>query len=220
VNRPVSGRLSRNTTPLVLSTPAEEDRKRRRALAGTGGKAFLDSTAVVALDAAIRESVEELLPQATGLTDALGWTDYELNSDLGRRDGRVYEHLMSSAEANPLNRPVAARAKEVGQEEARLATGPDLADVGGSMDSSSSSSSSLALQTATTGLPKAITHRAGGMLLQLAKKHLIHGGLKREDVFFQYTALWWMMMNFAAWGILNVLYDGSALRPARRRSLR
>ncbi|KAL9934189.1 hypothetical protein V8E36_006645 [Tilletia maclaganii] len=122
--------LSRNITPLVLSTPAEEDRKRGRALAGTGGKAFLDSTAVVALDAAIRELVEELLPQAIGLTDAFGWTDYELNSDLGRRDGRVYEHLMSSAEANPLNHPDAARAKEAGQQEAREAMGPELADVG------------------------------------------------------------------------------------------
>ncbi|KAK0557968.1 hypothetical protein OC844_005447 [Tilletia horrida] len=122
--------LSRNITPLVLSTPAAEDRKRGRALAGTGGKAFLDSTAVVALDAAIRELVEELLPQAVGLTDAFGWSDWELNSDLGRRDGRVYEHIMADAEANPLNHPASARAAEPGLDEARQALGPELADVG------------------------------------------------------------------------------------------
>ncbi|KAE8213277.1 hypothetical protein CF327_g3188 [Tilletia walkeri] len=122
--------LSRNITPLVLSTPSSEDRKRGRALAGTGGKAFLDSTAVVALDGAIRELVEELLPQAIGLTDAFGWSDWELNSDLGRRDGRVYENLMADAEANPLNHPSSARASEAGLEEAREALGPELADVG------------------------------------------------------------------------------------------
>ncbi|KAK0548679.1 hypothetical protein OC845_003468 [Tilletia horrida] len=122
--------LSRNITPLVLSTPASEDRKRGRALAGSGGKAFLDSTAVVALDAAIRELVEELLPQAIGLTDAFGWSDWELNSDLGRRDGRVYEQMMADAEANPLNHPASARASEPGLEEARKELGPELADVG------------------------------------------------------------------------------------------
>ncbi|KAE8261023.1 hypothetical protein A4X03_0g3610, partial [Tilletia caries] len=125
--------LSRNITPLVLSTPNSEDRKRGRALRGTGGKAFLDSTAVVALDAAIRQLVEEILPQALGLTDAFGWSDWELNSDLGRRDGRVYEHIMADAEANPMNHPNSARAAEVASWKdpvAREGLGPELAEVG------------------------------------------------------------------------------------------
>lgn len=68
-----------------------------------------------------------------------------------------------------------------------------------------------------TGKPKAITHRAGGMLLQLAKEHLIHGDLGPSDVFFQHTTTGWMMWNFLIAGLVAgctiVLYDGSPLRP-------
>lgn len=32
--------------------------------------------------------------------------------------------------------------------------------------------------------PKAIVHRAGGMLLQSKKEHLIHGGLGPDDIYF------------------------------------
>ncbi|KAE8232843.1 hypothetical protein CF326_g2121 [Tilletia indica] len=76
----------------------------------------------------------------------------------------------------------------------------------------------ILFSSGTTGAPKAITHRLGGMLIQLAKEHLIHGGLSPKDVFFQYTTPGWMMMNFA-WGALIagcplILYDGSPLKPA------
>lgn len=68
-----------------------------------------------------------------------------------------------------------------------------------------------------SGTPKAITHRAGGMLLQLSKEHLIHGGMNSADVFFQYTSTGWMMMNFLQAGLVSgstlLLYDGSPLKP-------
>lgn len=43
--------------------------------------------------------------------------------------------------------------------------------------------------------PKAIVHRAGGMLLQSRKEHVIHGGMTEDDVFFYFTTPAWMMMN-------------------------
>lgn len=76
----------------------------------------------------------------------------------------------------------------------------------------------ILFSSGTTGKPKAITHRAGGMLLQLSKEHLIHGGLTPDDVFFQHTTTGWMMWNFLIAGLVTgcpiVLYDGSPLKPA------
>ena len=56
----------------------------------------------------VRALLEELRPQAVALVDAWGMRDAELNSALGRYDGRVYEALMVSAQQEPLNtdRPV------------------------------------------------------------------------------------------------------------------
>ena len=39
-----------------------------------------------------------LVPRVIGLTDAFGFTDYDLDSDLGRADGRVYEALLTRAQ--------------------------------------------------------------------------------------------------------------------------
>ncbi|GJJ13069.1 hypothetical protein Clacol_007318 [Clathrus columnatus] len=46
---------------------------------------------------------EELLPHAIGLSDAFGFTDWELNSALGVKDGRVYETLWERTQLDPLN---------------------------------------------------------------------------------------------------------------------
>lgn len=76
----------------------------------------------------------------------------------------------------------------------------------------------ILFSSGTTGKPKAITHRAGGMLIQLSKEHLFHGGLTPNDVFFQHTTTGWMMWNFLIAGLVVgcpiVLYDGSPLKPA------
>lgn len=90
--------VARDVTPLAL--PAAEGRE----LAGfKDGQVVLDPKSVLQLEAAIRCLVEELLPQAIPLTDAFGWSDWELGSSLGRKDGRVYESLMAEAEGNPIN---------------------------------------------------------------------------------------------------------------------
>ncbi|SGY15511.1 BQ5605_C013g07389 [Microbotryum silenes-dioicae] len=67
----------------------------------------------------------------------------------------------------------------------------------------------------TTGKPKPIVHRSGGMLLQSKKEHMIHGDLSEKDVFFYYTTPGWMMYNYLISGLQTgasvIVYDGSPL---------
>ncbi len=69
----------------------------------------------------------------------------------------------------------------------------------------------------TTGLPKAIVHGHGGMLLEQLKKGYMHLDLRREDRMFWYTTTAWMMWNFLVGCLLTeaavVLYDGSPVHP-------
>ncbi|KAH7100455.1 acetoacetyl-CoA synthetase [Auriculariales sp. MPI-PUGE-AT-0066] len=75
----------------------------------------------------------------------------------------------------------------------------------------------ILFSSGTTGRPKAIVHRAGGMLLQATKELSLCAGLTASDVFFYYTTTGWMMWNFLVGGGLAVgctlvLFDGSPLR--------
>jgi acetoacetyl-CoA synthetase len=69
----------------------------------------------------------------------------------------------------------------------------------------------------TTGLPKAIVHGQGGILLELLKKLNLHADLQRDDRLFWFTTTGWMMWNFLAGGLLTessiVLYDGNPGHP-------
>jgi acetoacetyl-CoA synthetase len=68
----------------------------------------------------------------------------------------------------------------------------------------------------TTGLPKAIVHGHGGILLEQLKKSL-HLDLRRGDRMFWFTTTGWMMWNFLVGCLLGeaaiVLYDGSPQHP-------
>ncbi|TFY76859.1 hypothetical protein EWM64_g7149, partial [Hericium alpestre] len=55
------------------------------------------------LRAEISKLCSLLLPEAIGLTDAFGFTDWELDSALGVYDGRVYDALRERAQGEPLN---------------------------------------------------------------------------------------------------------------------
>ncbi|KAJ4478097.1 acetoacetyl-CoA synthetase [Lentinula aciculospora] len=74
----------------------------------------------------------------------------------------------------------------------------------------------ILFSSGTTGRPKPIVHRAGGMLLQARKELAICADLQPEDMFFYYTTTGWMMWNFLVGGLASgctlVLYDGSPLR--------
>jgi acetoacetyl-CoA synthetase len=69
----------------------------------------------------------------------------------------------------------------------------------------------------TTGLPKAIVHGHGGILLELLKTLNLHLDLHRDDRLFWFTTTGWMMWNFVQAGLLTdasiVLYDGNPGHP-------
>jgi len=52
----------------------------------------------------IQQQYLKLLPQTIGLTDAFGFSDWELDSALGVHDGKVYEALWERAQLDPLNK--------------------------------------------------------------------------------------------------------------------
>jgi acetoacetyl-CoA synthetase len=71
----------------------------------------------------------------------------------------------------------------------------------------------------TTGLPKAIVHGQGGILLEHLKKLHLHVDARPDDRLFWFTTTGWMMWNLLVGGLLTdaaiVLYDGSPAYPGR-----
>ena len=69
----------------------------------------------------------------------------------------------------------------------------------------------------TTGPPKCIVHRAGGVLLMHLKEHQLHCDIHRGDRVLYYTTTGWMMWNWLASALASgatiVLYDGSPFVP-------
>jgi acetoacetyl-CoA synthetase len=69
----------------------------------------------------------------------------------------------------------------------------------------------------TTGKPKALAHRAGGVLLKHLSEHVLHTDIRQDDVVFQFTTTGWMMWNWVvsalATGATIVSYDGSPFHP-------
>jgi acetoacetyl-CoA synthetase len=69
----------------------------------------------------------------------------------------------------------------------------------------------------TTGLPKAIVHGQGGILLEHLKKLRLHLDARAGDRLFWFTTTGWMMWNFLVGGLLSeasvVLFDGNPAYP-------
>ena len=69
----------------------------------------------------------------------------------------------------------------------------------------------------TTGLPKAIVHGQGGILLEHLKKLHLHLDAQEGDRVFWFTTTGWMMWNFLVGVLLTdasiVLYDGNPGTP-------
>ena len=67
----------------------------------------------------------------------------------------------------------------------------------------------------TTGKPKCICHKTGGVLLQHLKEHQLHCNIKENDNVFYFTTCGWMMWNWLisvlACKASIVLFDGSPM---------
>ncbi len=69
----------------------------------------------------------------------------------------------------------------------------------------------------TTGKPKCITHKVGGVLLQHLKEQMLHCDIRPGDRVFYFTTCGWMMWNWLVSALASraslVLYDGSPFYP-------
>ncbi len=67
----------------------------------------------------------------------------------------------------------------------------------------------------TTGKPKCICHRSGGVLIQHMKEHQLHCNIKENDNVFYFTTCGWMMWNWLVSALASkasiVLFDGSPM---------
>lgn len=69
----------------------------------------------------------------------------------------------------------------------------------------------------TTGKPKCIVHRSGGVLLKLLSEHQLHCDIGPGDTVFYFTTCGWMMWNWLVGclgsGATIVVFDGSPAHP-------
>ena len=79
----------------------------------------------------------------------------------------------------------------------------------------------ILFSSGTTGKPKCIVHRAGGILLKHVTEHVLHGNHDADAVLFYFTTCGWMMWNWLVSGLMTgaplVLYDGSPFHPGPER---
>ncbi|KAI1754520.1 acetoacetate-CoA ligase [Xylaria castorea] len=75
----------------------------------------------------------------------------------------------------------------------------------------------ICYSSGTTGIPKAIVHSVGGVLVNFAKESRLHEDARPDAVSLQYTTTGWIMylasINQLAAGARVVLYDGSPFQP-------
>ncbi len=73
----------------------------------------------------------------------------------------------------------------------------------------------IVYSSGTTGKPKCICHRSGGVLLQHKKEHQLHCDIKENDNVFYFTTCGWMMWNWLVSALASkasiVLFDGSPM---------
>ena len=75
----------------------------------------------------------------------------------------------------------------------------------------------ILFSSGTTGVPKCIVHRAGGILLKHLCELKLHGDIRPGDRLFYFSTCGWMMWNWLVSGLAAgatlLLYDGSPFHP-------
>ena len=75
----------------------------------------------------------------------------------------------------------------------------------------------ILFSSGTTGKPKAITHRTGGMILEHYKALSIHQNVSNRDTYFWFSTTGWMMWNYSLSCLLIgsslCIYNGSPIYP-------
>jgi acetoacetyl-CoA synthetase len=78
----------------------------------------------------------------------------------------------------------------------------------------------ILFSSGTTGVPKCIVHRAGGVLLKHLSEHQLHCGINPGDRLFYFTTCGWMMWNWLTSGLASqatlMLFDGSPFAPSEK----
>ena len=78
----------------------------------------------------------------------------------------------------------------------------------------------IMFSSGTTGIPKCIVHKAGGLLLKHLSEHQLHCDVKPGDNLFYFTTCGWMMWNWLVTGLASgatlLLFDGSPFYPSEK----
>ncbi len=163
----------------------------------------------------VSDRLGQLAPKVLFCVDSYryGGRDFDRSAEIGRITGRLpgLEHVVQVP--GPLGTPLAG-AHSWGD----LLDHPPVPAAGFRFEQVPFGHPLWVLfSSGTTGLPKAITHSHGGILIEQLKLQTFNMDLRAGDRLFFFTTTGWMMWNFLVssllLGVRPLLYDGNPAHP-------